>query len=162
MLKSFIKNIFLREKYDFQTLEGINSIKIPNYKPLQGMSSPVNNVEYILQRKATEHKKNGKMDLAIACLKKANEIFPYSNFAWSEKDYMRLVEYLKQDRQFDEARKEEQKIKEMFQKTRVVYEGKNIEKVELTGEDLELFKKVLSMLDDVEDVSQVYHNVSNV
>ena len=36
------------------------------------------------------------------------------------------------------------------------------EKVELTGEDLELFKKVLSMLDDVEDVSQVYHNVSNV
>ena len=127
MLKAFIKNIFLREKYDFQTLEGINSIKIPNYKPLQGMSSPVNNVEYILQRKATEHKKNGKMDLAIACLKKANEIFPYSNFAWSEKDYMRLVEYLKQDRQFDEARKEEQKIKEMFQKTRVVYEGKNIE-----------------------------------
>ena len=97
MLKSFIKNIFLREKYDFQTLEGINSIKIPNYKPLQGMSSPVNNVEYILQRKATEHKKNGKMDLAIACLKKANEIFPYSNFAWSEKDYMRLVEYLKQE-----------------------------------------------------------------
>lgn len=127
MLKSFIKNIFSREKYDFQTLEGINSIKIPNYKSLQGVSSPVNNVEYILQRKATEHKKNGKMDLAIACLKKANEIFPYSNFAWSEKDYMRLVEYLKQDRQFDEARKEEQKIKEMFQKTRFIYEGKNIE-----------------------------------
>lgn len=127
MLKAFIKNIFLREKYDFQTLEGINSIKIPNYNSLQGISSPVNNVEYILQRKATEHKKNGKMDLAIACLKKANEIFPYSNFAWSEKDYMRLVEYLKQDRQFDEARKEEQKIKEMFRKARVVYEGKNIE-----------------------------------
>ena len=127
MLKAFIKNIFLREKYDFQTLEGINSIKIPNHKSLQGISSPVNNVEYILQRKATEHKKNGKMDLAIACLKKANEIFPYSNFAWSEKDYMRLVEYLKQDRQFDEARKEEQKIKEMFRKARAVYEGKNIE-----------------------------------
>ena len=127
MLKAFIKNIFLREKYDFQTLEGINSIKIPNYNSLQGISSPVNNVEYILQRKATEHKKNGKMDLAIACLKKANEIFPYSNFAWSEKDYMRLVEYLKQDRQFDEARKEEQKIKEMFRKARAVYEGKNIE-----------------------------------
>ena len=127
MLKAFIKNIFSREKYDFQTLEGINSIKIPNYNSLQGISSPVNNVEYILQRKATEHKKNGKMDLAIACLKKANEIFPYSNFAWTEKDYMRLVEYLKQDRQFDEARKEEQKIKEVFQKTRFVFEGKKIE-----------------------------------
>lgn len=114
MLKAFIKNIFLREKYDFQTLEGINSIKIPSYEPLQGMSSPVNNVEYILQRKATEHKKNGRMDLAIACLRKANEIFPHSNFLWSEKDYMRLVEYLEFDRQFDEAKKEEQKIKELF------------------------------------------------
>ncbi len=36
------------------------------------------------------------------------------------------------------------------------------EKVELTGEDLELFKKILTMLDDVEDVSNVYHNVANV
>ncbi len=36
------------------------------------------------------------------------------------------------------------------------------EKVELTGEDLELFKKLLAMLDDVEDVSNVYHNVANV
>ena len=36
------------------------------------------------------------------------------------------------------------------------------EKIELTGDDLELFKKMLSMLDDVEDVSNVYHNVSNV
>ena len=127
MLKAFIKNIFLREKYDFQTLEGINSIKIPSYEPLQGMSSPVNNVEYILQRKATEHKKNGRMDLAIACLRKANEIFPHSNFSWSEKDYMRLVEYLKFDRQFDEAKKEEQKIKELFaqfNKEREAYDTK--------------------------------------
>ncbi len=36
------------------------------------------------------------------------------------------------------------------------------EKVELTGEDLELFKKLLAMLDDVEDVANVYHNVANV
>ena len=36
------------------------------------------------------------------------------------------------------------------------------DKVELTGEDLELFNKLLTMLDDVEDVSNVYHNVSNI
>lgn len=115
----FFRKIFIsnsNNKYDFETLEGIQSIPIPKYKPLQGMGSPVNNVEYILQKKATEHKKNGRMDLAIACLRKANEIFPHSNFSWPEKDYMRLVEYLKSDRQFDEARKEEQKIKELFAK----------------------------------------------
>ena len=36
------------------------------------------------------------------------------------------------------------------------------EKIELAGEDLELFKKLVTMLDEVEDVSNVYHNVSNV
>ena len=34
------------------------------------------------------------------------------------------------------------------------------EKIELAGDDLELFKKVLTMLDDIEDVSNVYHNVN--
>ena len=33
------------------------------------------------------------------------------------------------------------------------------EKVELVGEDVELFKKILTMLDDIEDVQNVYHNV---
>jgi len=33
------------------------------------------------------------------------------------------------------------------------------EKVDLTGEDLELFNRVLTMLDEVEDVQHVYHNV---
>jgi hypothetical protein len=79
------------------------------------MGNPSNNIEYISQKKATEHKRNGRMDLAIACLRKANEIFPHSNFSWSKKDYLRLVEFLKQDRQFDEARKEEAKITTLFE-----------------------------------------------
>lgn len=121
MIKSFIEKLILKGNplkhgYDLDTLNGIANIPIPKYKPLQGMGNPSNNIEYILQKKATEHKKNGRMDLAIACLRKANEIFPYSNFSWAEKDYMRLVEYLKADRQFDEARKEEAKIKELFTK----------------------------------------------
>lgn len=33
------------------------------------------------------------------------------------------------------------------------------EKVELVGEDVELFKKILTMLDDIEDVQNMYHNV---
>lgn len=34
-----------------------------------------------------------------------------------------------------------------------------IDKVTLEGEDLEMFNKLLSMLDDIEDVQNVYHNV---
>lgn len=33
------------------------------------------------------------------------------------------------------------------------------EKITLTGEDLEIFNRVIKMLDDVEDVQNVYHNV---
>ena len=80
------------EQYDLDTIDGIASILIPKYSQIKGMASPINNIEYILQRKATEHKRNGQMDLAIACLRKANEIFPYSNFMWPESDYLRLVE----------------------------------------------------------------------
>lgn len=50
----FFRKIFIsnsNNKYDFETLEGIQSIPIPKYKPLQGMGSPVNNVEYILQKR---------------------------------------------------------------------------------------------------------------
>ena len=33
------------------------------------------------------------------------------------------------------------------------------EKITLTGEDLDKFNQLLDMLDDVQDVQEVYHNV---
>jgi tetratricopeptide (TPR) repeat protein len=122
----FFKKIFCSKKqYDLDSLNGIQNIPIPKYKQLNGMGDPSNNIEYILQKKATEHKKNGRMDLAIACLRKANEIFPHSNFFWPEKDYMRLVEFLKQDRQFDEARKEKTKIEALFKEFEAERKNRN-------------------------------------
>lgn len=115
-LDSIIKKIFTRTtpektdtkpfEYDYSTVQSIMSIPIPKYEPLHGLTSPVNNIEYILQRKATEFKKSGRMDLAIACLRKSNEIMPYSNFSWSKDDYLRLVKYLQYDGQFEQAEKE--------------------------------------------------------
>ena len=109
-----------KEAYDFDTLSGIEKITPPKYSPLKGLESPVNNIEYILQRKATEHKKNGRMDLAIACLKKSNEIMPYSNFSYSQEDYMRYIKYLRMDGQNALANSEESKLRiehpELFDK----------------------------------------------
>ena len=34
-----------------------------------------------------------------------------------------------------------------------------LDKVTLEGEDKEIFEKLLNMLDDIEDVQNVYHNV---
>lgn len=46
----------------------------------------------------------------------------------------------------------------------IVLEDKMVpnETVELEGEDLELFKRLVTLLDDVDDVQNVYHNVSNL
>lgn len=115
------KDISKKDKYNFETIEEIESIKIPSYPINSGISSPVNNIEYILQRKATEFKKEGKEDLAIACLKKANEIFPYSNFSWNKKDYMRVVEFLKDFGRFNEARTEKKYILDNYR----AYFGEN-------------------------------------
>lgn len=117
-----------QNKYDFSTVEAINSIPIPQYERFHGLESPINNIEYILQRKATEFKKSGRMDLAIACLEKSNEIMPHSNFSWQKKDYMRLVEYLKYDKQFNRAREVEADLKERFPK---LFLGEQLESEQL-------------------------------
>ncbi|MFQ7226365.1 hypothetical protein [Enterocloster bolteae] len=70
-----ILNFFKKDSFNMDTLEGIEKIKISKYPPIKGLESPIKNIEYILQRKATEHKKNGRMDLAIACLKKIQRTY---------------------------------------------------------------------------------------
>lgn len=103
-------NFFKKDSYDLDSINGINKIGVPKYQPLKDLESPVNNIEYILQRKATEHKKNGRMDLAIACLKKSNELMPYSNYKYSAKDYLRYIKYLRSDGQNELAEAEEKKL----------------------------------------------------
>ena len=64
-----------KNKYDLSNISVINNIppeeagKFPD-----GGKSVVYMPEQILNRQATEYKKDKKFDLAIACLKKANEI----------------------------------------------------------------------------------------
>ena len=105
-----ILNFFKKDSFNMDTLEGIEKIKISKYPPIKGLESPIKNIEYILQRKATEHKKNGRMDLAIACLKKSNELMPHSNFQYQASDYMRYIKYLRQNGQEDIADSEENRL----------------------------------------------------
>ena len=98
----------------FGSVEAIRAINIPNYLPISGLESPTNNIEYILQRKATEHMKNGRMDLAIECLRKSNEIMQYSNFTGSAIDYGRLAMFLADEGRYDEAIEEIERMKQYY------------------------------------------------
>ena len=81
--------------YDMDTLDGINRIPVPAENYHHG-DWKLDRIDYLLQRKATEHKRNGRMDLAIACLRKSNELSDYEERPFlGEKEYMRLYKYIK-------------------------------------------------------------------
>lgn len=94
-----------KEKYDLTTIEGIQSIPISEAKKYpNGGKSVVYMPEQILNRQATEYKKENKYDLAIECLKKANELYPYSFYAYQRNNYERLVDFMILAKRFKEAK----------------------------------------------------------
>ncbi len=101
-------------RHDLNTVEGILSIPVPQRKQTTEPFSVVSTPEQILQKKATTYKKENKMDLAIACLKKSNEFMKVSWYSYVIKDFMRLVDFLYMNAQFEEARLEKQKIYDYF------------------------------------------------
>lgn len=107
------------QKYNLNSIDGIKSI--PSNNNSTPADSSISCPSNILQRKATEHKKNGNMDLAIACLRKSNEIMTRTggSISYTRASYERLVTYLKAVRQFDEARKIQAEINVIFRGTRV-------------------------------------------
>lgn len=94
-----------KDKYDLNTIEGIQLIPISEAKKYpDGGKSVVYMPEQILNRQATEFKKENKLDLAIECLKKANELYPYSFYAYQRNNYERLVDFMILAKKFEEAK----------------------------------------------------------
>lgn len=93
---------------NLDTVEGIKSI---NPRKRQKNVDMLNELYYILQRKATVLKREKKMDLAIECLRKSNEISDtYIHPPLLQKDYMRLVSFLKLAKREQEAAQAEREI----------------------------------------------------
>lgn len=94
-----------KNKYDLTTIDGIKSIPISEAKKYpDGGKSVVYMPEQILNRQATEYKKENKYDLAIECLKKANELYPYSFYAYQRNNYERLVDFMILAKRFEDAK----------------------------------------------------------
>lgn len=102
--------------YDLSTAAGIRSIPAEEMQRWEDYSSDdvVASPSQILNRKATEYKKAGNLDLAIECLKKVNEIYPHSKWVYTRDNYMRLVRYLNIAGRFEEAQIEQEKIYARF------------------------------------------------
>lgn len=62
--------------------------------------------EQILSKKAIEYKNNKSYDLAIACLKKVNELYLHSFHAYTRDNYERLVDMMILAWRFEDAKVE--------------------------------------------------------
>lgn len=104
--------------FDLDTIEGIEKITTEEAKRWSTVAKGVPALpEQILFKKATEFKNNGNMDLAIACLKKANELLPVSSCLYSRDNFERLVNYLIIAGKFGEAREEHSKLNNTYGST---------------------------------------------
>ena len=96
------------QRFDLTTEEGIAAI--PESEASHDPGDVVSMPEQILSRKATEYKKAGKLDLAVACLRKANELRGPSFYLYTRDDYERLVDTLIEAGRFEEARAEHKRL----------------------------------------------------
>lgn len=97
--------------YDLNSVKGISSIPVSEAKRYpDGGKSVVYMPEQILNRKATEYKKEKQYDLAIACLQKANELYSLSYYSYTRDDYERLVNILVEAGEYNKAKEVHKKL----------------------------------------------------
>lgn len=103
-----------KRAFDLTTAEGIQAITLQAVQPWikNAPGVPSHPVE-ILSKQASLYQKE-HLDLAIECLRKANELRPVSGMVYSENSYLRLVRYLCKAERFEEAEREHKKIQAMF------------------------------------------------
>lgn len=107
--------------HDFSTVESIRRIPVSRYYSATNTPSDEDcNSAYYLQRLATRFKKSGRMDLAIACLEKSNELMLSSEAHFLKKDYMRFINFLRNDGQNERADIELKKLEDALPK---VFQG---------------------------------------
>lgn len=105
----------LNKAYDFTTVEGINKIPVP-CREVNG-DSPTGRVEYYLRGQCfAAYEQAGNEELAIAALRKAQDLMFVSDMIWKRYDFLRLPEYLYKIGRWDEADAELEKIDAFFGK----------------------------------------------
>lgn len=102
-------------KFDLSSSSGIQNISVDDYRVWSRKAVGVPSLpEQILRKQATKYKNEKNWELAIECLRKSNELMRYSECSYSKDEYERLVNYLILAKRFDEAKKEQEHINNMF------------------------------------------------
>lgn len=112
----------LNEAYDFNSIEGVNNIPVPCREVNGG--STTGRVEYYLRGTCFfNHWNAGKTELALACLRKAQELMFVSEMIWKRQDFLRLVEYLYEAGKDTEAEIQLKRIDDFCKQNGVLDDG---------------------------------------
>lgn len=90
--------------YDLKNSKDIASIKVPTFDDYTIYGATFT-LDYILRMKASNIRQTGDLKTSTLLLKKAHELMQASKTMWTKNDYMRIVQWLQEDGDFDEAEK---------------------------------------------------------
>lgn len=127
----------LNNAYDFNSIQGINDITVPCVE-VNG-NSPTGKVEYYLRSQCFySHWEAGNKELALACLRKAQDLMYISDMIWKRDDFLRLVRYLYESGKDEEAEIELARIDRFFAEQDITLENifTAINDAKLSGTDL--------------------------
>lgn len=100
---------WLESHYDFNTLDGINAIPVTANPMRPPSNSTTGEVYYYLRRKGYEYEDAGNIEMALACLKKSNELIRCRDYYSLDECYP-YVKMLARAGCIDEAYKEKEDI----------------------------------------------------
>lgn len=112
-------------QYDLINKEDIQNIPIPHFST-NGWHT-VDSLDYYLRMCASNLRSAKEFELSTLLLKKAFELMQHSTISWQEKDYYRLVQWLYEDGEFEEADEYEKRINsaEILEKSNTAFIRKN-------------------------------------
>ena len=78
-------------KYDLNSPDSINSMKIPTFNKRRGMQSPTSDLSYIMRMKANSE---NRPEVAVPMVYKAANLMMASPISWEKKDYYQIIKHL--------------------------------------------------------------------
>lgn len=130
------------ESYNMETVESINSMKIPKFAFNDGFTGygTTGSLDYVVRMKAAHLRNKGKVAESDACYRKSTDLMQASGIPYDMTPYLYLAKELLREGRFEESEKEEDRIYAIFHTTRKSVNSNPKIRPYITQEDREYYR----------------------
>lgn len=100
--------------YDTYAIESVQSIPLFDFTNRKSLGTPVYYLEYLLRMRASQERKSKNNPLAYALLEKSTQLMKKTGAFYSQKDFLRLSNWLYEDGRYNQAVKVERDLLAAF------------------------------------------------